>query len=232
MVKSLGTPLRPLPSGGALWQWAPPAAAASTPWQWCRIYHRSDHTPDGATFRAYGPLHRFDHHTPNPPALDPAGRSVLYVADNLATAASEVFGEAGVAQICPNYRVSIVEPTRPLAMLDLAGPGAAMAIGALPSLAQGAEPRQRTQEWARAIYEDRPAGGSVRGIHYRTAYGDGESVALWDCRDHVRIRSDGAGQLQDRPLQYPPLLSRLQVEMRRRGISVSTVAAVDCTICR
>lgn len=230
-MKALGPPQRPL-VGGTLWQWAPPVAAASTPWRWCRIYHRNnDHTPDGASFRAYGPLHRFDHHIPNPPAIDPEGRAVLYVADNLATAASEVFGEAGVAQLCPNYRVSIVEPTRPLVLLDLAGPGAAMAIGALPSLAQGAEPRHRTQEWARAIYEDRPAGGSVRGIHYRTAYGDGDSLALWDCSEYIKIRRGEDGQLHDLRLQHPPLMRRLQVEMRKRRISVRTIAAADCASC-
>ncbi|MFE4500004.1 RES family NAD+ phosphorylase [Rhodococcus sp. NPDC056743] len=217
--------------GGVLWQWIPPGSGSGEPWQWCRIYHRGAHAPDGATFRSFGPLSRFDHHTPNPAALDPDGRSVLYVADNLATAASEVFGEAGVAQVCPNYRVSILEPTVTLTMLDLVGPGSAMTINALPALAQGAVPRESTQEWARAIFEDQPAGDSVSGIHYRTAYGDGEALALWDCGSSVRMRRDGGGKILDHALQHPPLLLRLQVEMRKRRIAVETVSEAVCSIC-
>lgn len=39
-----------------------------------------------------------------------------------------------------------------------------MGIGALPSLATGDYPRGRTQQWARAIYEDQPvAGRAARG---------------------------------------------------------------------
>ncbi|OYD70193.1 RES family NAD+ phosphorylase [Rhodococcus sp. OK302] len=231
MVKSLSSPQRPLSAGGVLWQWIPPSSDPGESWQWCRVYHRSSHTPDGATFRSFGPVSRFDHHTPNPPALDPDGRAVLYVADNLATAASEVFGEAGVAQICPNYRVSIVEPATSLDMLDLAGPGSAMAIGALPALAQGAEPRASTQEWARAIFEDRPAGDSVSGIHYRTAYGDGDALALWDCSSSVKIRRDAAGNNLDHRLQHPSLLRRLQVEMWRRRIQVDTIPESACASC-
>lgn len=232
MVKALGAPQRPLPDG-KLWRWTPPTTGQATPWRWCRIYHRHDkHTPDGATFRGHGPLHRFDHHNPaNPPTTDPQGRAVLYVADTLATAASEVFGESGIASLCPNFRVSIVEPTRPLSLLDLAGPGAAMAIGALPSLAQGNEPRHRTQEWARAIYEDRPGGESVHGVHYRTAYGDGYSLALWDCAEHIRIRRGENGQPHDVQLRHPPLMRRLQVEMTKRRISIELIAAADCTNC-
>ena len=45
-----------------------------------------------------------------------------------------------------------------------------MAIGALPSLCDGNERRSLTQQWARAIYEDEPAGPDVAGIHYRSAY--------------------------------------------------------------
>jgi hypothetical protein len=74
----------------------------------------------------------------------------------LATSACEVFGDAGIAAICPSYRVAIIAPTSTRAMFNLAAKGAAMAIGALPALGDGNEARALTQQWARAIYEDNP----------------------------------------------------------------------------
>jgi hypothetical protein len=38
-------------------------------------------------------------------------RRILYVGEDLATSASEVFGESGTAQICPRYRTSRCCPT-------------------------------------------------------------------------------------------------------------------------
>lgn len=98
------------------------------------------------------------------PKIDESGRRILYVGEDLATSASEVFGEAGVAAICPRYRLSIVAPIRPLALVDLARRGAALAIGALPALADGSEARSLTQQWARAIFEDQPASPDVCGV--------------------------------------------------------------------
>ncbi|WP_240744043.1 RES family NAD+ phosphorylase [Mycobacterium paragordonae] len=184
-------------------------------------------------FRPFGPLYRLDHHhESNPPRIDATGRRILYVGVDLATSASEVFGEAGVAAVCPNYRVSIVMPTVPLPLFDLASAGAAMAIGALPSLADGNESRKLTQQWARAIYEDQPAGPDVCGVRYRSAYNYGYSVALWDCDERVEIVRDGTGRIQDLPLDDPRVLGRLQVEMRKRRISVTTVLESECPTCR
>ncbi len=189
--------------------------------------------PDGVTFRDYGPLARLDHHLQaHPPTVDKSGRRVLYVGEDLATSASEVFGETGVAQICPQYRVSVIAPTRSLAMFNLARRGAALAIGALPALADGSEPRALTQEWARAIYEDRPVGPDSNGIRYRTGYNFGYSLALWDCDDSVEIVSDGRGGTQDRPLNDSRLLMRLQVLMRKRLINVTTVSEAQCAQCQ
>ena len=86
---------------------------------------------------------------------------------------------------------------RGLAIFDLARRGAAMAIGALPALADGNEKRLLTQEWARAIYEDRPAGPKIVGIHYRSAYNGGSSLALWDCDRDIEVLRDARGSLQD-----------------------------------
>ena len=231
MVKQLDPPTRPLPKARFRWTWAPQLQAPR--WQWCRVYHQSGHTPDGATFRRFGPLYRLDHHQEaTPPQLDPDGRRVLYIGADLATSASEVFGEAGIAAICPRYRISIVAPTAPLTLFDLTKAGAAMAIGALPTLADGNEARSLTQQWARAIFEDNPAGAQVRGVRYRTAYNFGYSLALWDCDDSVEIVRDRSQRLQDHALNHPALLRRFEGEMRKRRISVTTVTESECAICQ
>lgn len=231
MVRTLQPPNRPLPRATKYaWKWEQRSPTARS-WGWCRVYHRSTHTPDGVSFRHYGPLSRFDHHHPaTPPQVDISGRCVLYIGSDLATSACEVFGEAGVAAICPRYRVSIVEPTRPLTMFDLARAGSAMAIGALPALSTGHERRSLTQQWARAILEDQPAGPEVRGVRYRSAYNDGIAIALWDCEGDVRIVR--AGSVEDRPLDDPRVLRRLQAAMSERRINVTTVTEADCAVCR
>jgi hypothetical protein len=197
------------------------------------VYHHGTHTPNGKTFRQFGPLSRLDHHhAAIPPRLDPDGRRVLYVGADLATSASEVFGEAGIAAICPRYRVSILTPTAPLPLFDLTKAGAAMAIGALPTLADGNETRALTQQWARAIFEDQPAGRTVRGVRYRSAYNFGHSIALWDCDDRVDIVHDSAGRTQDHALDQPRIFGRFQVEMSKRRISVTTVPESACALCQ
>ena len=117
-------------------------------------------------------------------------------------------------------------------MFDLARKGAALAIGALPSLADGSEPRLLTQEWARAIYEDQPAGAEVTGVRYRSAYNFGYSLALWDCDDDVETVRDARGHFQDLPLDDARVLLRLQVQMRKRLINVTTVSSGDCSECQ
>jgi hypothetical protein len=185
------------------------------------------------TFRRYGPKARFDHqHPADPPVEDPTGRRVLYVGEDLATSACEVFGDAGIAAICPFYRVAIIAPTTTLAMFNLVAKGAAMAIGALPALGDGNEPRSLTQQWARAIYEDKPAGPEIAGIHYRSGYNSGEALALWDCDGDVEVVRDHHGHQQDIALDDPRILARLQVQLRRRQINVTTVTSSECNECK
>jgi len=233
MVKELGKPERPL-SGGISWKWRQPSKSTFTGWEWCRVYHLGPHTPDGTAHRRFGPLHRFDTHESGidgEPVLDPdARRSVLYIGANLATSASEVFGETLEAPLCPNYRVALVEPVRTLRLHDLCPPGAAMAIGALPALADGHVPRQLSQGWARAIQDDEPA-GPVEGIHYRSAYFGGESLALWGTEGDVTTVRNGVGGSQDFPLRNPSVFRRLLVSLENTRIRVRLIDMEDCRMC-
>ncbi len=187
----------------------------------------------------YGPLARFDQHSPHStrPTQDPDGRSVLYAGANLTTSACEVFGAARVALLCPNIRVALIRPLTPMVCFDLLEPGAAMAIGALPSLADAPHPRALTQQWARAIYEDQPTGLPLAGIRYRSAYNGGESLALWDSTGKVSTlpRTGKApathGPVHDYPLTEPQILRRLLAELPARHITIDLIPASACPTC-
>lgn len=225
MVAELAEPDRPL-SGGRVWTWKWPAARGKAGWGWCRIYHLSSHTPDGITHRAYGPLFRLDHHTPPAvaPAVCPDGRTVLYVAGSLATGLGEVFGDVGEAAICPRFRVALVRPRVEIVVLDLRSEGAAMRIGALPSLATGAYPRARTQAWARAIYEDQPARRTVRGVSYHAAHSNGRALVLWNTDGDVDNVIGGSGDVQDFALADARMWPRVVDATASLGMTAARIA--------
>ncbi|MDV7090324.1 RES family NAD+ phosphorylase [Rhodococcus opacus] len=232
MVAALAAPTRPLHGGqGWMWRWRDPSAGH--PWRWCRIYHPSPHTPDGITHRTFGPLHRLDPHLPGPggaPRECPEGRSVLYVAGNVATAVGEVFGDYPAAAVCPRYRVALLRPTAPVAVLDLRGQGAAMRIGALPSLATGDYPRPRTQAWARAIYEDQPvARQRIRGVYYNAAHSNGPALALWNTESRIEVVLSARGEVQDFALADPRMWPRIVDAAVSMGMRADLVP--DCHIC-
>jgi hypothetical protein len=196
------------------------------------VYHRSPYLPDAATGRTFGPLYRFDPQRPGScgPVDDPDGRSVLYVGADLATSASEVFGEVGEASLCPAWRVALLRPTGQRRLFDLTAPGTAMAIGALPAVADGPYPRKLTQQWARAIYEDDPTGVHVDGIRYRSAYNGGIALALWDSYGSVGVVSS-AGRPQDVALREPAMFARLVTAMTVRRITISLIPSQRCPRC-
>jgi hypothetical protein len=99
-------------------------------------------------------------------------------------------------------------------MFNLAAKGTAMAIGALPALDDGNEARSLTQQWARAIYEDQPAGPEITGIHYRSGYNSGQALALWDCDADVEVVRDGGDHPQDIALDDPRIFPCLEVQLR------------------
>jgi hypothetical protein len=215
-----------------IWKWRRPSNAA--PWQWCRVYHRSALVPAATTARRYGPLYRFDPHTPptDAPARDPEGRTAIYIGVDLATSASEVFGETGEATLCPEYRVALIRPRAPIGVFDLTEPGAAMGIGALPSLADGPYARALTQEWARAIFEDDPTGSPLDGIRYRSAFNGGEALALWGRRGVIEVVRDSRNRPQDFPLRDPAVFPRLVTAMGARRIPVRLIESSTCRHCR
>ena len=140
--------------------------------------------------------------------------------------------EAGIAAICPHYRVAIIAPTTTLTMFDLAAKGAALAIDALPAHGDGNQAHSLTQQWARTIYQDQPAGPAITGIHYRSGYNSGQAPALWDCDADVDVVRDDDGQPQDIALDDPRILPRLQVQLRRRRINITTVPSSVCSECK
>ena len=75
---------------------------------------------------------------------------------------------------------------------------------------------------------------STWGHHPLTAWCDnsGESLALWACDADVEVVHDDAGHLQDMALADPRILLRLEVELRWRQITVTTVPSSDCNECK
>lgn len=183
--------------------------------------------PRADAARTFGPLARFDPHTPDPahPAVDPQGASCSTSGTAWPPSACEVFGEAGEALICPSWRVALLEPVTGPRLLDLVRSGSAMAIGALPTLSDGALPRSLTREWARAVYEDHPLGAPAAGIRYRSAYNGGIALALWDTARKIRVLSDDSGPEADVPLNHPGMLIGLKTLLMERQIVIRTIPA-------
>lgn len=101
--------------------------------------------------RFYGPLSfmRFDHHVP-PLGMSP-DRSAWYASTSLVGAVAESFGNVGVVDRACAWRVVVVRVVRALAVVDLVGVAArrvelTQEVGSTTDYA-------RTQEWARAFYD-------------------------------------------------------------------------------
>jgi len=148
----------------------------------------------------------------------------------LRTAGAEKFGDLGEAILCPSFRVAWISPTLPAALQDIRGAGA-MAIGALPLLGSGSVMRAESQVWARAIYEDRPAGSDVAGIRYTAAHDGGDNLCAWDTAPPISITRSPGGRIRDRALLDPEIYSRFLIAMDELRIAVSRVTAADCAHC-
>jgi RES domain len=131
--------------------------------------------------------------------------------------------------VCPAYRVALVRPRTRITVLDLRSQGAAMRIGALPSLATGAYPRARIQAWARAIYEDQPARRPVYGVYYNAAHTNGPALALWDTDNEVENVTNSQGEMQDFELADDRIWPRLVAAAA--PLQITAVKVRRCPLC-
>lgn len=206
---------------GKQWSWRPHDVA------WIRVYHCDPHTLSAKELRTFGPKHRFDHHQPDfrNPDFDPDGRGVLYLAKHLSTALVEVFQNKR-AFVCPNYRAADVRVTASVELQELRE-GGALAIGALSELSTGSVKRTRSQEWARAIYDQL----GVAGVHYSSAHDEGECLALWERAPSLDVIEDDEAS-QDFPLLDAPLWARVESALPPLGFSLKAITVAKCAVCR
>jgi hypothetical protein len=144
----------------------------------------------------------------------------------LTTAAVEVFDGPGEALICPNFRGAIGRLTATASFQDLRGDGS-LEIGALAALGTGDVPREKSQEWARAIYDQHP----VAGVVWAGAHDYGMCIALWERAAALEIVVD-AGIERDLPLVGPELFPVLEVELPRLSVPVQQIAQAECKLCQ
>lgn len=168
-------------NGGTPTSWPPEEPVA-------RIYHQDNYTPTATHRRVFGPLARFDpHHPKQGPAEDPDARTVSYLAENIETSVCEGVPRVPYPSLCPQWRLALLAPADVHVVLQDFVKESATSLGAPDDLGDGQWDYQDTQEWARGIYEYRPAGAAVAGIRYwsrrrRNLDGSrlGVNCVIWD----------------------------------------------------
>jgi hypothetical protein len=173
--------------------------------------------------RTYGPLFRFDPHTPpaTDPGEDPEGRAVWYGGETFETAVREVLGRttghsaAPAIEACRASRLSAVRLATPTSLLDLTVH--ATRIGADDDIGDRTEDLdyERTRAWARALC----AVPDYDGLRYHSArHRDsggarvGINVALWRRGRPVEVVSDV-------PLSVPGAWRRVRTVLDRVGVA-------------
>lgn len=236
MVAACPAPRRPV-VGGEAWAWRTLDSLEVEhrdvlQGTWLRLWHKDKFTPESSHRRDYGPLHRFDHHerdSSGAPQVSPTGRTVIYLARELGTALAEVFGDLPAAQICPRYRVSAFVPVTDNVAQDLTGDGC-MKIGALPSLCSADLPREQSQAWGQAIYEDRPAAHAVAGALYLGAHNYGDCQVLFDGSSPLGVISGSVIPGDGLPLIT--IRRRVNRQLRALGRRADWVRVGDCKLCQ
>ncbi|MEC4819745.1 MAG: RES family NAD+ phosphorylase [Scytonema sp. PMC 1069.18] len=154
-----------------------------------RIY-RSEYYPTALSFRAWGPLHRFDHQRGIPPRLnyrpykcqpgnDPE-RRICYTAPTLSGCLVEVFGDTPeAAEITKEYQFAILSVKKDLKLLDIRDRGA-MCAGANEATLAKTEKRALTQAWSRLFYDCKEKYTDVQGIIYRNAHNNEEAIVFYE----------------------------------------------------
>lgn len=207
---------------GKTWTWSPRDAA------WVRIYHLDYFTPSALHRRAYGPQHRFDHHTPpfDKAAICPDRRAITYIANGLRAAASEVFGDLETFGVCPQWRRAWLRPVAQIEVQDLVGPGA-MQIKGGSWLGTGRAPREYTQRWARKIYDD---ARTVQGIRYTGSHEEGRCIALWERAPGLEIVQENGRDCEAAVIE-PVAWSEILLEYTETGHSLARISHADCDYC-
>jgi hypothetical protein len=164
----------------------PPAIAADPVIELCpaeaqfvRVYDpRPPHSPTEMTFRAFGPILRFDHHqlAGGGPAQS-EDRGVWYAAySDLPCAVIEVFADYEAIRT-EHHRIAVPQLTRTVRLLDLRDNGS-MRAGTVPELSKTGD-YDFSWAWARYWY-DSHAYDSVDGILWSGARNDGRCVVLFE----------------------------------------------------
>lgn len=205
---------------------------------WYRVYHDDKFTTSATDFRLYGPISRFDPHTPDTgDAKDcPEDRKVLYAAENLGTAIVESFAlgvdgnpthEIG---LCDRWTVAKILPKGVRPLLDMASHWM-MSLGTYATVV-GAE-RDITHLWAKAAYVDPLGRFPASGIYYRSAYDFGNCLAFWDkgCGIEVVGRPDGTPF--DFPLKHLPsdVAELFAQDITERGVIANVIPNDQCPLC-
>ena len=197
-----------------------------------RIYHEDFFTKSATHRRDWGPLHRFDHHTPPlaHPTHCPENRTVIYLAESIRAAAAEVFSEYNPFRVCPHWRLAWLRPAESLVVQDIVGAGG-MAIEAGEWLgsgpAFGVQP-QYTQEWARKIYDDH---NELQGIRYSGSHEGSKCLVLTDRAPELEVVLDG-GVPSDNAIVESEIWDEVVVEYLETGHTIDTIASADCDYCK
>ena len=172
-----------------------------------RLFLTVPHGVGPLTFRAFGPLRRFDHHEGIPrgrgrqAALSPT-RRVYYAAPTLSCCIAEVFGDTGLVEP-GEWHVALPLLTRPLRLLDLRGAGALRA-GSVAALTQMPDHRLG-QAWSRHFYDD-TAYGLPDGLLYAGAHNGEEAILLYERAEAALSCAPGDVLRLDAPALRPALL--------------------------
>jgi hypothetical protein len=171
------------------------------------------HPQQWNAFRRTGPLPhaRFDPQPVGPrgrPTDDPTN-GVLYFGLSVRTSVAEVFQDTSIVdRVTRRPFLVVFRPNRTLRLLDLIGLWPTRA-GASQEISSG--PRERTQEWARAI---RVAHPDLDGLWYRSSMDSGNpAICLWDppAANALPVNPDALVQLDHPGLDVP--LGRICAEL-------------------
>ncbi len=142
-----------------------------------RLFDPTRHQTMAISFRAFGPLLRFDHQrsVSGLPGMD-AERSVYYAGFTLSGCVVEIFGDTGVVR-CGEWHIALPQLTHEVRLLDLRGSGA-MRAGSVAALGKVLD-HSLSQEWSRWFYEHAEY-ENVDGLLWYNAHNDAEAVMLYE----------------------------------------------------